>query len=264
MVESTQDACSAADLELVTLQRESTNAVMMSIQSVFPRLSSTMEVKLHLSPPREGGFHASFSEVSKLLYEVIANVYALNGTKSGLNKFMEAISEISSGYTMACSGPPEMRPTFEDIPELMKEFTAAYEDENSLEIRFVYGQMLCLNDLLRAPEAQRLQRRHTHCPDRENCSCPEGGITEDISCPCEFFDCLDKGDRLKPLFLDFRYVNCLAFVVDTTGSMKDEVHLLTQIIKDFIGSEEDNICYFIIPFNDDGTGPGLNESSKNV
>ena len=263
VVAGTRDACIASDLQLVTRQRESTDAVMASIRSAFPRLGSTMDLKLHSAPPRAGGLHSSFAEVSKLLYEVISDVYALNGTKSGLHKFMEAISEISSGYTMACSGPPDVRPTLEDIPKLVKEFAIAYREQNSLEIRFVYGQILCLNDLLSASESQSRQRRHTHCPERQNCSCPAGGISEDMLCPCEFFDCLDKGDQLKPLFLNFRYLHCLAFVIDTTGSMKDEIHLVTQVIKDFISSEEDNICYFIVPFNDNGTGPGLEESGKN-
>lgn len=263
VIDDTPNTCMASDLELVTLHSESMDAVTASIRSAFPRLGPTMNLKLHSAPPREGGLLASFAEVSKLLFEVISNVYALNATKSGFHKFMEAISEISSGYTMACSGPLDIRPTLEDIPKLMKEFEIAYREQNSLEIRYVYGQMLCLNDHLSDLEAQNRQRRHTHCPERQNCSCPAGGITEHLSCPCEFFDCLDKGDQLKPLFLNFRFIHCLAFVIDTTGSMKDEIHLVTQVIKDFIRSEEDNVCYFIVPFNDNGTGPGLSESSKN-
>ena len=244
--------CSAEDLELVTLQKESQNAVVNTIQSVFPTVM-------------DDTVNASVAEVSRELYEVISNRYEENITSSGFTKFMEAITEISSGYALACSGPPEARPTVEDIPKFMQEFAAAYEVGNSklVEIRSIYGQMLCLNDQLAVSEQQGRKRRRSHCPEPENCACPPEGITNAITCPCEFFRCLDEGDRLRPLFLDFVSLSCLAFVIDTTGSMKDEINLAIQVIKDFLGSEEGGGCYLLVPFNDDGTGPGL-ESSKNA
>ena len=123
--------------------------------------------------------------------------------------------------------------------------------------------MLCLNDQLAVSEQQGRKRRQRHCPERENCVCPPSGITDAITCTCEFFECLDEGDRLKPMFLDFDSLSCLAFVIDTTGSMKDEINLAIEVIKDFLGSEEGNGCYLLVPFNDDGNGPGP-ESSKKV
>ena len=246
------NACTAEDLELVTAQKESEDAVVQSIKSVFSGLINEMA-------------NASFSEVSKELYQAISSRFNESITDSGFIKFTEAISEISSGYALACSSPPEARPTAEDIPKLMKEFSAGYEEGNSklLEIRSIYGQMLCLSDLLSEsdePAAGR-KRRQSFCPDPENCMCPAGGISESIICTCEFFECLDEGDQLRPMFLDFDTISCLAFVIDTTGSMKDEINLAIDVIKDFLGSEEEGGCYLLVPFNDDGTGPGL-ESSK--
>ena len=245
--------CSSEDMELISRQNKSEHAVMNSIQSAFPRLGSNMTATLT--------FHASLDEVAKLLYKVISNVYHLNVTESDLSKFTEAITEISSGYALACHSPLEVRPTLDDIPKLMKEFAAAYNERKSLEIRFICGEMLCLNDILSAPEEQGRQRRQTN---RENCSCPDGGISmyRSIVDPCQFFACLDEGDILQPIFIDFNPFRCLAFIIDTTGSMKDEINLATQVIKNFIGSQENRSCYFLVPFNDDGSGPGINESSK--
>ena len=193
-----------------------------------------------------------------MLYEVFSSVYQLNVTKTGLSKFTEAITEISSGYALACFSPLEVRPTVDDIPRLMKEFAAAYDQENSLEVRHICGQMLCFHDRLSTTEEHR-ERRNTRS---KNCSCPLGGISESIIRTCEFFDCLDEGDKLKPIFLNFNPLRSLAFIIDTTGSMKDEINLATQVVKDFIGSQENNISYLLVPFNDNGSGPGLNESSK--
>ena len=244
------DACIAEDLELVTAQMESRDAVVKSVQSVFRDLVDNTS-------------NATLPETSRDLYEAIADRFNETTTDSGFIKFTEAINEISSGYTLACSGPRETTPTADDIPRLAGEFAAAYEEgpDRVLEIRSIYGQMLCLDDLLRAPEEQNRERRQAPCPARENCRCPPGGISDSIICSCEFFDCLDQGDVLMSLFLEMRSLSCLAFVIDTTGSMKDEVNLATEVIKDFLGSEEGNGCYLLVPFNDDGTGPGP-ESSK--
>ena len=141
----TTRTCSAEDFSLVTLQEESEDAVINTIQSVLPRLNSTMD-------SRVGGLHESFAEVSELLYVVISNVYQLNRTESGLNKFVEAIGEISSGYALACSSPPEVRPGVNDIPRLMNEFRVAFDEQNTLQVRFICGQMLCLHDCLSAQE----------------------------------------------------------------------------------------------------------------
>ena len=241
--------CRSEDLELILQQNKSEHAVMNSIQSVFPRLGSTVTVTLH----------DSLAEVAKLLYEVFSGVYHLNVTKSGLSKFTEAITEISSGYAMACFSPLEVRPTVDDIPKLMKEFAAAYDQENSLEVRHICGQMLCFHDRLSTTEGQGRERRSTRS---KNCSCPLDGISESIVRTCEFFDCLDEGDKLKPIFLNFNPLRSLAFIIDTTGSMKDEISLATQVVRDFIGSQENNISYLLVPFNDNGSGPGINESSK--
>ena len=247
----------------MTLQEESEDAVINTIQSVLPRLNSTLEERFLVSPSRVGGLHVSFAKVSELLYDVISDVYQLNRTKSGLNKFMEAIGEISSGYALACSSPPEVRPSVDDIPRLMNEFRVAHDEQNTLQIRFICGQMLCLHDHLSISEESARERRQASCMERKDCTCPSGGISTNIICPCEFFACLDEDDKIKSLFTDINPFRCLAFVIDTTGSMKDEIKFATEVVKDFIRSVEDEGCYLLVPFNDDGSGPGLNDESKN-
>ena len=188
----------------------------------------------------------SFAEVAELLYDVISNVYKLNRTKSGLNKFMEAIGEISSGYALACSSPPEVRPSIDDIPKLMNDFKVAYDEQNTLKICFICGKMLCLHDSLSASAKQGRKRRQSSCASSDS-TCPSGGISPDITCPYEYFACLDEDDMIKSIFTDVNPFRCLAFVIDTTGSMKDEIRLATEVVKDFMRSEEDEGCYLLVP-----------------
>ena len=78
---------------------------------------------------------------------------------------------------------------------------------------------------------RRMRRQDSTCPDsREECKCPETAI---IRCTCEFFACIDRNDRLTPILgieLDTGVGNpCLAFVVDTTGSMATEIEAAVSV-----------------------------------
>ena len=47
------------------------------------------------------------------------------------------------------------------------------------------------------------------------------------------------------------FLPCLAFAVDTTGSMGEEIEAAKEIIRNLSRSEEDSpVCYVLQPFND--------------
>ena len=54
--------------------------------------------------------------------------------------------------------------------------------------------------------------------------------------------------------LNVRKKHCLAFAIDTTGSMSEEISHAMDVIQYFIQSEENNLtlCYILVPFNDYG------------
>lgn len=96
------------------------------------------------------------------------------------------------------------------------------------------------------------------CPLRGDCTCPPDGISVDITCTCEFFACLDVEDHLGPIFGFSSLVQgpCLAFIVDTTGSMSAEITAIRRVIEEFLRSEEavnELRCYILVPFNDLGS-----------
>ena len=98
------------------------------------------------------------------------------------------------------------------------------------------------------------KRRDFHCPERKDCKCPDSG---ELVCVCEFFACLDPDDDIKPMvgmidvFVEEFVFPCLAFAVDTTGSMREEIEAAKEVIRNLLSSEEDGpICYVLQPFND--------------
>ena len=159
---------------------------------------------------------------------------------------------ISTYYHEAAIQPIFTQPQSMSIQTLVENFRSAYSARDSIELCDLFGKMLNIKD---HRESQRsLQRRAAleyDCPE-ENCTCPKGGINStELLCSCQFFACLDEGRNLMPVFEGFTGLECLAFVVDTTGSMKDEIDATLQVIKDFVASEELG-CYLLVPFNDDG------------
>lgn len=182
-------------------------------------------------------------------YKAFSKKFSRNATKSGYNHFVESLNMISAYYHEASMRPAANQPN-QSILTLVQNFNAAYGTKNSIELCDFFGKMLNYKD----HGTQGRQRRDSHlydCPE-ENCECPNGGINStELLCPCQFFACLDEGRNLMPVFEGFTGLECLAFVLDTTGSMKDETDATLQVIKDFIASEELG-CYLLVPFNDDG------------
>ncbi len=174
----------------------------------------------------------------RAVYEAFAKKFARNATESGYCNFVESLNMISSYYHEA-----NIDHNQKNITTLAQRFKLAFGTKNSIEICSLFAKILNIKD----DEKLRRNRR-----DTENCSCPKDGIySKELLFPCQFFSCLDDRRNLSHVFEGFVGHECLAFVLDTTGSMKDEIDATIQVIRDLIGSEE-NGCYILVPFNDDG------------
>ena len=196
------------------------------------------------------------------VYNSLAEEFGVNTSDSGYSKFVEAMNGIIEAKQEACSG--DVRPGVDDVPRLVQEFRAALNatKRDLLKLRTILGKLLCIKDKVERLGLGKRKRRvalvsPVPCEDRkpEECTCPPGGVYGDcIVCPCEFFRCLDPDDVLKPIlgFVE-EEIQCLAFVVDNTGSMRNEIAAARAVIQSFIRSEEElNYvgCYILMPFND--------------
>ena len=184
----------------------------------------------------------------------------MSQSETKFNNFVEAVTEIAAAEEEACSGSDGL--SIIDIPRIVADFNTAFSSGRNGDIttiRALYGQMLCIKRQEEEPSTKRRKRQSSFCdtlPD-EDCGCPAGGLTGGgIICPCHFFRCIDPDRHLKPIlgFVEWD-IQCLAFVIDTTGSMSEEIRGAQNIIREFVRAEEDlgvAGCYLLVPFNDIG------------
>ena len=199
-------------------------------------------------------------EPLKTLYRAIAKEFEVETTEEGYDNFAEAVSQITEAKVVACEDSASV--SEDDIPRLASEYRALKENimANIAEMRDIFGIMLCLSE--RDHEERKRKRRDFHCPERKDSPC-----RKDCCCPpdkvviyvCEFFECKDRCD-IPPIMglmdvFEMGKLPCLAFAVDTTGSMREEIEAAKTVIRNLLWSEEDGpICYVLQPFNDYGDG----------
>ena len=189
----------------------------------------------------------------QIVYEAIAEELEVQVSDEGFCNFTEAITQITEAKKAACEGNISEA----DIPQLGRDYNALrYDIEANIEkIRDIFGKMLCLSEKEHDQKRKRQDSTTYHCPKfGTKCSCPSMG---NQLCVCEFFACLDPKDDVKPVFglIDVIVPGytppCLAFAVDTTGSMREEIEAAKEVVSNFIASEEDGpACYVLQPFND--------------
>lgn len=184
-----------------------------------------------------------------MIYKAFSKKFSRNTTRIGYGHFAESLNMISAYYHEASM---QAEYSLTEVRSLVQNFESAYGTKNSVELCDLFGKMLNIKDHSGSDRNRRDTDGDSYdCPE-DSCSCPDGGINStELLCSCQFFACLDEGRNLMPVFEGFVGLECLAFVLDTTGSMKDEIDTTLQVIKDFIASEELG-CYLLVPFNDDG------------
>ena len=183
-------------------------------------------------------------------YAILLESLSLNitATDEGLKNFSRALDVISSAYFKACYGPADQRPKVSEAPEMLKQMLTYLENgTNMTTVRQNYGRLSCLQNFTTNHAADKREVR-TDCAKvlniRELYQCLD---SENLACIFNFKNCESQGN------VPFRK-NCLAFVIDTTGSMGEEIVAARQVIQNFISSEENTLtlCYILVPFNDYG------------
>ena len=191
------------------------------------------------------------------IYTNLANHYDRSVNEGGYRKFLEAVNEISVAKEEACrnaSGIISM-----PLQLLIQEFVTSYKmkDESAHSIRSIYGKLLCLNNTIDSDSSNSSRRRRDS--DSDICECPPDGFDSDFTfCDfCDFYACFTD-DVIEDIFFGPQYLidfQCLAFVIDTTGSMSTEINTAKDIILNFVQSEQDigrDGCYLMVEFNDVG------------
>ena len=203
------------------------------------------------------------------IYTFLTNHYNRRATEGGYNRFVEAVNEISIAKVEACSGSSKIHP--QDEHQLIQEFITAYKMENKSGhlLRTLYGKILCHYSTNVANSRVRRESRLAESSGK-GYSCPPNGLDSNFS-SCEFgefYACLNENDTLEVIFFGPNYdidTQCLAFVIDTTESMEEEIDTAKRIILDFLRSEQDigiEGRYILVPFNDVVVGHDVANRSK--
>ncbi len=182
-------------------------------------------------------------------FETLVDILGVNHSEKNYNDFTRAMNEIAQVQELCKEDK-----TAEDIQKIADEIVSAFsvnsKNEDISTIRELLGKLLC------NAEKTRSKRQSDKV---ENCECPLGGI-QNISSYCEFYKCLNS-NNLKSIFgfdqgVEDIIAPCLAFVVDTTGSMSEEIDAVKRIILEFVHAEKEFAtsegCYMLVPFNDVG------------
>ena len=204
------------------------------------------------------------STLEESLYTAVASTLNVTETDEEKNDFVEAVSVITNSYFKACFGPEDERPSQTDGQELVIELLSLLANRTDFTLmREIFGKLLCIQEF-KSPQSN--SKRATDLLLR----CARVGSVGDL------YRCLDPDDIACLFHFSSRVRcgsasvatgrkagNCLAFVVDTTGSMSDEIEATKQVITNFIQSEENELtlCYILIAFNDFGRTDNL-ENSK--
>ena len=173
------------------------------------------------------------------VYEYTAAGVGTFATYSGFVRFQEAMHEVTTAKFDADSRINETNITTHYINKL---FNVLNGSESFSSAREAYGELICIDNFL---SCTRSSTDRDKSKDKENCT-----LKDSIN---DFF-CTLNGIRMAAIFgmLDHD-PGSLAFVVDNTGSMHDEINTAKMIVNSFIKSErQEPHEYILTTFNDPG------------
>ena len=184
------------------------------------------------------------SSSDRELYEAVSNELGINTTAQGFVQYQEAVNEIIAASVSECSKPAGERIGLQSVTMLAMNFSQLLEEGSLTEAREIYGKLLCLNSTREDQSNVRRKRQDDALED--------------------FFNSLN-GEQLEVIFgfvrpnTDEEQSNgaavrpTLAFVVDNTASMGEEIESVRRLIKSFLRTERSiPLFYIYTTFNDPG------------
>ena len=207
------------NFEAIAMQKATTNTV------VRKEIRSTIKNVLNLTEN---------IVVDKEAFTKLSAKLDIENSTEYFVQFQNAINEISETSYEACYGSKDKLALAEEIPILIDNFKKIVDSESS-ETRYIFGRLLCLR--------QKFQTNSTLVTKRE-LTYPE--VLE------MWFNELEVKQFHKLFNFTSDYLS-LAFVVDNTGSMSQEIEAVKNLIKAIIKAERTSPFFYILgTFNDPG------------
>lgn len=230
-----------------TKEKNQVETVTSILDSISPNISEVLKLSIN-----NDTLNTSSTQIA---YESLAERFGVKPTPAGYTNFIEAVNEVSLAQAEACRNASFL-PTADLVSQLAEEFETKFtaDDRDLTEVRSVYGKLLCLNSRSR-------QKRQADCP------CPINVETEMLSnfkvkSICEFFECLAEKFQIQQFAqifglepsgsADGSEIPCLAFALDYSGSMVEELDAAKQIIRGFLVNDaafNTRLCYILVTFS---------------
>ena len=216
-----------ANFEAIAMQKSNSNNIVR--KEVRSTIKNALDIAENVTTDEDG-----FTRITATI--------KVENTTENLVQFQNAINEISEATYEACHGSNSSLVLPKDTPVLINQFEKAVNDRKSTEARRVFGRLLCLRQKFQAINTSVVKRQTNDDDEFETIL---GEWFEDLSVedfPILFFDEVDEDT-----------IPTLAFVVDDTGSMGDEINAVKNLIKAIIKAEKSSAYYYILgTFNDSG------------
>ena len=176
-----------------------------------------------------GGENVSITS-DRELYQAVATKLDRNVSSYEYELFLDSIKDITTATIQFCDTLSESINISNQVSKLIKEFRSLVDAKQFQGARKVYGKLLCLHNI----NSTVRSRRDVSSDDLDT-----------------FFRCLE-GELLTQIIFDYLEAKVvLAFVVDDTGSMGNEIVAVRKLILSFIKTEQaEPIYYMLNTFND--------------
>lgn len=210
--------------EFVEDWMETTKTVQASMRRIFSRVLNDSTI-------------ANDSLSNEDVYKLTATILDVPATSDGYDHFQEAIIEIIVAKLATCSGSKDDKIELNDISKLIANFTTFVDAKNMNEVYSIYGKLLCWQDILLDKNLAKSKRQID----------PLENLYDSIN-----------GTRFATIFgitnvIELDLKPTLAFAVDDTGSMSEEIMSVQKLIHSFVKTERSEPhAYILTTFNDPG------------
>ena len=214
-----------ANFEVIAKQKTSSSRVVR--KEIRSAIKNTLNLSENITTDKE-----AFAKLAK-------TIKVINTTENFV-KFQNAINEISEASYEACYGSSSSLVLPEETPVLIEKFKVAAN--KSTEARRIFGRLLCLK--------QKFQTKNITALIVKRQASDNSSYDEILQA---WFNSLSIHNVSALLFVGEPVGRTLAFVIDDSGSMNNEIDAVKKLTKAIVKAEKSAPLYYIlVTFNDPG------------
>ena len=172
------------------------------------------------------------NKTDRELYEGVADKLNRSVTESDYIQYTVSVGEIAIAAIKYCETFDISRIAISDVITLIKAFRSKLADQKLYKAKKLYGSLLCIN-------SRQSSKRSTPTELHTFFNSLNGEVLDELL--------FSLGSDKEGNAVEYS----LAFVVDDTGSMRDEINAVKRLIFGFIRTEnKEPLVYILSTFND--------------